>query len=166
MTSATGISDHTASFGGTCPASVRGSAGFTLVELMVAILIIGIASAALVLTMPDSQDRPARVAERLAARAAAARDLAIISGRPVRLTADETGLTATISAQNGWQAPQDTALARAALPGGLTLSADPAGPVEFDATGLATPARLVISGAGAAAAVTIDAGGGVRAGPA
>lgn len=154
MTSATGISDY------------RASAGFTLVELMVAILIIGIASAALVLTLPDSQDRPARVADRLAARAVAARDLAIISGRPVRLTADDSGLATTIAAPGGWQFPPDAALARTALPKGLSLTAEPAGPVEFDATGLATPARLVISGGGAAAAVTIDAGGGVRAGPA
>jgi general secretion pathway protein H len=154
MTSATGISD------------ANQQAGFTLVELTVAILIIGIAAAALVLSLPDSADRPARVAQRLAARALAARDLAIITGRPVRLTAVDGGLVTTLATAAGWQAPPDAALARTALPAGLTISADPAGPIEFDATGLATPARLVIAGKGDAAAVTIDAAGGVRAGPA
>jgi general secretion pathway protein H len=141
-----------------------GSAGFTLVELVVAMLIIGIASAAMVLALPGAGDDVRLGADRLAARAVAARDLAILSGRPVRLVVADTGAVAEIAGINGWQAVPD--LAAFALQAGQRLSSGQAGAVEFDATGLATPARLVIRQGEAAAAVTIDAAGGVHAGPA
>ncbi len=69
-------------------------AGFTLVELVVAITIIGIAAAAIVLTLPGAGDDARRSALRLAAHASAARDAAILSGRPVLFT----------HGPGGWQA--------------------------------------------------------------
>jgi general secretion pathway protein H len=121
MTSATGTSE----------------AGFTLVELVVVMAIIGITSAALVLTLPGPDDRVRSAAVKLAAQAAATRDMAILTG-------------------------QSTAFAPPA-PYGLTLTTEPAGPISFDATGLATPARIVIASGDAAASVTIDAAGDVHA---
>ena len=121
MTSATGTSE----------------AGFTLVELVVVMVIIGITSAALLLTLPGPDARVRGAADRLAARAVAARDLAILTGETVTLDS--------------------------AAPAGTTLTTEPAGPITFDATGLATPARIVVTSGDAAASVTIDAAGGVRA---
>lgn len=121
MTSATGTSE----------------AGFTLVELVVVMAIIGITSAALVLTLPGADDRVRAASVKLAAQAAATRDMAIMTGQ---------GTTFNPPA-----------------PDGLTLSTEPAGPISFDATGLATPARIVVSSGDAAANVTIDAAGGVHA---
>ncbi|WP_164157967.1 GspH/FimT family pseudopilin [Sandarakinorhabdus rubra] len=155
MTSATGISERPAR-----------DAGFTLVELVVAMLIIGIASAAIVLGLPDGRDSARTAAERLAARAVAARDLAIVSGRPVRLAPAAGGITLLVATPAGWQAPPEAAMAGLTLPAGLALVASPEGPIDFDATGLASPARLLLSGNDGAAAVTIDAAGGVHAGPA
>lgn len=112
-------------------------AGFTLVELVVVMAIIGITSAALVLTLPGSDTHVRRAAETLAAQAAAARDQAILTGQPASFTPT--------------------------APAGITLTSDPAGPIAFDPTGLATPARLSLASGDAAATVTIDAVGGVHA---
>ncbi|WP_439546901.1 GspH/FimT family pseudopilin [Sandarakinorhabdus sp.] len=144
MTSATGTSE----------------AGFTLVELTVAMLIIGVASAALMLSLPAPGGDVRRQADRLAAHAAAARDLAISCGCAVRLATDVAGWQILRQAAAGWF--PDPTMKPAALPAGMAL---PVASVDFDATGLATPARLLISTDGSAAAVTIDAAGGVRAGP-
>jgi general secretion pathway protein H len=145
---------------------LQGSAGFTLVELVVVMLIVGIASAAAVLALPGASDDVRHSADRLAARAVAARDTAILSGRQVRLVADDSGITSFVAAHQGWLPLPLPSRDRLALPAGQTLASEPAGAVEFDATGLATPARLVIRKGDATAAVTIDAAGGVHAGPA
>ncbi|WP_310475125.1 prepilin-type N-terminal cleavage/methylation domain-containing protein [Sandarakinorhabdus sp.] len=121
MTSATGTSES----------------GFTLVELVVVMAIVGITSAALVLTLPGPDDRVRSAAVKLAAQAAATRDMAILTG-------------------------QNTAF-QPVVPDGLNVSSEPAGPISFDATGLATPARIVVSSGDANASVTIDAAGGVNA---
>lgn len=121
MTSATGTSE----------------AGFTLVELVVVMTIIGITSAALVLTLPGPDDRVRSAAVKLAAQATATRDMAILTG-------------------------QNTAF-QPVVADGLTVNSEPAGPISFDATGLATPTRIVVSSGDAAAGVTIDAAGDVHA---
>lgn len=138
MTSATGISDR------------RPDAGFTLVELMVAIVIIGIAAAAIVLTLPGNGDDVRRSAVRLAAHASAARDAAILTGRPVLFT----------PGAQGWQAGTAPPMR---LPASQSLSAEPAGPIIFDPTGLASPARLVVRQGDASASVRISAAGAIDA---
>jgi general secretion pathway protein H len=55
--------------------------GFTLVELLVVMAIIGLAAAAVVLAMPDPRGELRQGAERFAARVSAARDRAVIEGR-------------------------------------------------------------------------------------
>jgi len=57
--------------------------GFTLVELMVVIAIIGFASAAVMLSMADPRGRLVDDADRFAARLAAMRDNAVIEARPM-----------------------------------------------------------------------------------
>lgn len=126
MTSATGISER----------QLR-QAGFTLVELVVVMAIIGITSAALVLTLPGADDRVRAAAVKLAAQAAATRDMAILTGQSKTFAA--------------------------AAPAGLTMTTEPAGPISFDATGLATPAQIVVTSGDASARVSIDAAGGVHA---
>src|SRR6185503_10002070 len=55
--------------------------GFTLVELMVVIVIVGLAAAAVVLALPERGGSLHAEAERFAARAKAARDDAILDSR-------------------------------------------------------------------------------------
>lgn len=64
-------------------AAFQSDSGFTLIELMIVITIIGLASAAVVLALPDPRGRLADEAERFAARTRAAHDLAIVGARPI-----------------------------------------------------------------------------------
>lgn len=86
-------------------ASLRRSAedGFTLVELMVVIVIIGLLSGAVVLTMADPRGRIADDIDRFAGRTRAARDGAIVSGKPVALWVSPTAYGFERREGGAWQ---------------------------------------------------------------
>jgi type II secretion system protein H len=123
------------------PISVTGNnrrtAGFTLIELMVVLVIVGLASAAVVLAIPDPSGRVRDEAERLAARALAVRDDAIIEGRSTRLLVDSTHYSAERRLSGRWQPYDARGLGAVALPAGITAATGEAGRivVTFDATG-------------------------------
>src|SRR3546814_7675349 len=62
--------------------------GFTLVELLIVLTIVRLMSAAVVLAMPDPRGNLRAEAEPFAARAAAARNLAIADARSAEHTAE------------------------------------------------------------------------------
>ena len=57
--------------------------GFTLIELMVVLFIIGLVAGAVVLSLPGDSAALSEDADRFAARVAAARDEAVVSARPI-----------------------------------------------------------------------------------
>jgi general secretion pathway protein H len=59
------------------------SSGFTLIELMVVLFIIGLVAGAVVLSLPGDSAALSEDADRFAARVAAARDEAVVSARPI-----------------------------------------------------------------------------------
>ena len=141
--------------------------GFTLVELMVVVTIIALASAAAVLAMPDPRGRVLDEAMRFAARARSAHDAAIVGDRPVSLWVTTGGYGFDRRVAGRWlplaEAPLRVASwndgTRAVVPdeGGRTR-------VTFDSTGLVDrPADVRLTRAGAAAVVRIGADGSVRA---
>ncbi|MFT3966355.1 MAG: GspH/FimT family pseudopilin [Sphingobium sp.] len=65
--------------------------GFTLVELMVVLVIIGLMSGVVLLTMGDPRGGLSDDADRFAGRVRAARDRAVILARPVALWVSPTG---------------------------------------------------------------------------
>ena len=137
----------------------RWPAGFTLVELMVVLVILGLASAAVVLAMPDPGGSLQAEAERFAARAKAARDSAIVESRPVALLIDADGYAAARRAGNEW-VPGD----RHEWAEGTQAEAAGAagGRIRFDSTGLAEPLHLILNRNGRQVAVEIGHDGEVH----
>ena len=118
----------------------RGEAGFTLIELLIVVTIIGLLSAAVVLAAPPGGASLREEAERLAARARAAQEHAILAGRTVALQVTEAGYAFSIRSDGAWH----PAAAPAAGTWETGTRAD-GGRILFDAAGLSEPARVVLA---------------------
>lgn len=142
--------------------------GFTLIELMVVIVIIGLASAAVVLAIPDPGGRVHDEAERFAARALAVRDDAIIEGRSTRLVVDRMHYTAERRLRGRWQPYGNKGFGSVAFPDGVTAATGESGRVvvAFDATGgVAEPVVVDLTKGTTTVSVDIPANGAVRVAP-
>jgi general secretion pathway protein H len=85
--------------------------GFSLIELLVVIVIIGLLSTVVVITMADPRGRIAGDADRFAGRVKAARDAAIITGRPMALWVSPTGYGFQRREDGQWRAVDEGPLA-------------------------------------------------------
>ena len=126
---------------------------------MVVLVILGLATAAVVLSMPEQGGSLEAEAERLAARTKAARDDAIVQSRPVALLIDAGGYEFAQRRDGQWQAS-----ARHDWAEGTRVSATGAaeGRSRFDSTGLAEPLRLTLTRRDRHVAVEIGADGNVH----
>jgi general secretion pathway protein H len=138
--------------------------GFTLVELMVVVAIIGMAAGAVVLSMPEGSGEVRRAAETLAARTTIARDMAIVDGRATALVVSGGSYTFAQRSGGVMRPLEQRGLRQAALPEGMRamLGNRAGGEVRFDPTGLADPATVTLTGNGASATVRIAADGSVN----
>lgn len=118
-------------------AAGRAERGFTLVELMIVITIIGLASAAAVLAMPDPRGRLVDEGARFATRVRAARDAAVISGRPVSVWVTPGGYGFDERRGGQWIAIAEKPLRVAQWSDGTQAVLGERGRVTFDATGMA-----------------------------
>lgn len=138
--------------------------GFTLIELMIVITIIGLASAVAVLAMPDPRGRLVDDAERFAARARAAHDSAIVEARPVSVWIASAGYGFDTRSHGAWLPISEKPLRVSRWADGVTptLSAD-RDRVVFDSTGLADrPLDVRLNRDGESATVRIGADGSVK----
>ena len=142
----------------------RGAKGFTLVELMVVITVIALASAAAVLAMPDPRGRVFNEAARFATRAKAARDVAVVEGMPVSLWVTPGGYGFDRRAGGVWTPLADKPFrleqwrdgTRAAIGGARQR-------IVFDPTGLADrPLSVRLTRDRASVTARIDANGQAR----
>ena len=144
---------------------MRRARGFTLVELMVALAVIGLAGAAVAMTLPAGEDVLVREAETLGARLAHARDEAILGMRTVEVRVDGSGYGFSRRRFDGWQPLDGRAFAAVEWTPGTRpqLPRDDAGlAFRFDPTGAAEPRTLLLLREGRRARVSVDGGGEVR----
>lgn len=135
--------------------------GFTLVELMAVVAIIGVASAAVVLAMPDPRGDLRRDAERLAARASAARDAAIIEARPTALILGPAGYGFSRRQGGRWTPISQKPLAQQRWGDGVTADVSPSARIVFDSTGLIDPATVTLARDGVAVRVLFETNGSI-----
>ena len=104
------------------PQARQGEAGFTLVELMVVLAIMGLAAAAVVLTLPDSGSTAREEADRLAARLAAARDVGVVEGVRTAAVISPSGYYFERRVRGEWQVLQGRAFAAHDWPSSVRFS--------------------------------------------
>jgi general secretion pathway protein H len=138
--------------------------GFTLVELLVVLVVIGLMAATVVLALPDPRGRLADDGTALAARLVAARDLAIIGGQDIGVRFDAGGYGFEQRRGESWAPVAERALAPRRWATGVAAATAVEGgaALVFDATGLATPAEIILRRDGASSVVTVSNTGQVR----
>ena len=140
--------------------------GFTLVELMVVVTIIGLAAAVAVWNMPDPRGRVADEAARFALRARAAHDAAIVEARPVSLWVTAGGYGFDRRAAGQWTAMAEKPLRVERWSEGTQAATGEASGrlrIVFDPTGLADrEAQVTLTRSGARAVIDMAADGTVR----
>jgi general secretion pathway protein H len=141
--------------------------GFTLIELMIVLAIMGLVAASVIIAMPDPRGRLSGEAERFAARTVAARDLAILEGRPTAVRVTARGY-AFDRRQNGqWTPIPDSEFRSQPWSSGTSALVGQGGTIRtaFDATGQpSAPATVTLTRDGEQVRVGISADGGVRVG--
>ncbi|MCY1671267.1 GspH/FimT family pseudopilin [Novosphingobium sp. SL115] len=121
--------------------------GFSLVEMLVVLMVMGLLASVAVLTLPGDERKLRAEAERFAARALAARDEAIVGARPVSLVVSEQGYYFERRIDGQWQALPGKGFDLTPWAEGVTASAARQR-VVFDSLGLASSEAAVRLGRG------------------
>lgn len=126
--------------------------GFSLVEMMVVLMVMGLLAGVAVLTLPGDERKLRGEAERFAARALAARDEAIVGARPISVVLSEQGYYFERRSEGQWQTLPGRGFDLTPWDDATTVSAGRQR-VVFDSLGLASGDASVRLGRGEQALV-------------
>ncbi|MFK7843111.1 MAG: type II secretion system minor pseudopilin GspH [Sphingorhabdus sp.] len=129
--------------------SSHDAAGFTLVELMVVLLIIGLMASIVVFSIPGGSNVLEEDAQRFAARTAALRDNAILQSRPMAVQVTASGYSFLERRKGSWSVIEDKPFISTDWSGGVSADIGEGGPmmISFESTGLPSDqAELVLRG--------------------
>ena len=149
------------------PTSATGAdhaqAGFTLVELMVVLAIMGLMASVVVMATAGGRPTVALEAERFAARLISARDEAVLTNEMVEVAVSARGYAFRKRAPGGWTDMEEGPFrATEWSPETSLASGGEADRVTFDPTGVATPATYVLARGDRSSRVVVDTAGNVR----
>jgi|TARA_R100000501_G_scaffold13654_4_gene24981 general secretion pathway protein H len=141
----------------------RAQSGFTLVELMVVLAIMGVASAAVVMSIPGDEEGARADAEQFGARLIAVRDRALFSGRETAALVDTDGYRFEERIGGQWVPIRDAPLDAERWDRNIAvdIGGEGAARIRFDAVGLAEPAAIALTGGTRRLAVNVSAAGNV-----
>ena len=137
--------------------------GFTLVELLAVLAILGLASGAVMLALPEPDGGVRMEAARLAARAQAAQERAVMDNRPVALVLRAASYGFEWRRGGEWQPVGQKPLLERQWDEGTQVASEGAERrIVFDSTGFAEPARIRLRRGEVEAVVAVADGGRVR----
>ncbi|WP_108811652.1 type II secretion system minor pseudopilin GspH [Sphingorhabdus sp. Alg231-15] len=119
--------------------------GFTLVELMIVLVILGLMASIVVLSFPDGSNDLEQDAQKFAARTAALRDNAILQSRPMAVQVTPSGYSFLERRKGGWSVIEDKPFRSTNWSSGVTAAVGDAGPllISFESTGLPSDRAVV-----------------------
>ena len=125
----------------------NGEAGFTLVELMIVLFIIGLTASLVVLTVSIGGNALEEDAQRFAARTAALRDNAILQSRPMAVQVTPSGYSFLERRKGSWSVLEDRPFVSTNWASGVTPALDDRGSllISFESTGLpGDPGEIIL----------------------
>jgi general secretion pathway protein H len=146
------------------PKTPEVQAGFTLVELMVVMFLIGLAATAVVLTVGGVSRAAGSQAEQFAARIGALRDRAVVEARPFAFWVRPSGYGFEVREDRQWRplAKKPFATTNWQAPLTANMAGQPVLRIAFDANGLpSAPMDITLSGGATPLRVKLDAAGNV-----
>lgn len=151
------------------PTSATGKAtpdsGFTLIEMMVVLAIVGLAAGVILLTAPDSRRSLIQEAERFAASLVRAKEEAVLTNRTidVRISSDGYAFGAI---SRGLHRPLEERPFRSIAwdedTTAVVSEADQRSRIAFDSTGIATPAAVDLFRSDGHVRVVVDTAGSIK----
>jgi general secretion pathway protein H len=144
---------------------VKRDSGFTLIEMLVVLTILGIAAGAILLTAPDSRRTLIQEAERFAAGLVRAKEEAVLTNRTidVQITREGYAFGAT---SRGLRRPLDErpfkSVAWSEDTTAVVSEADQRSLIAFDSTGIATPAAVDLFRSHGHVRVVVNVAGSVK----
>ena len=131
------------------PIAGHDAAGFTLVELMVVLLIIGLMASVAIFSFPSGNSALQEDAQRFAARTAALRDNAILQSRPMAVQVTPSGYSFMERRKGSWSVLEDKPFVSTNWSSGVRAKTGEDGlmMISFESTGLPSDqAELVLQG--------------------